>query len=223
MSRSLPFLRLAAARWLVAASLLLTACTISPAAPDANQLPGGDARGEVSAADPGPSFLTPAPGAPAIANPVLSFWAKVGRESRVSMYYAAQAGATDSTEFLRFRVRKRSLAYKPDGSPFAPGDSILITLTLVNASTLEVDFQPSGLVFSASNPADLKLSYLEADDDFNQDGVVNNVDARIERRLSAWKRESPASPWLKQASILSVGLDEVETKVHGFTSYAIAW
>jgi len=139
------------------------------------------------------------------------------------MYYAPRPGDSDSSEFVRFRVRKRSLAIKPDGTPFASGDSIRITMTLVNAATLEVDFQPSGLVFSAANPADLKMSYIEADDDFNHDGVVNVVDARIERRLAVWKRESPLSPWLKQSSILSVGLDEVETKVHGFTSYAIAW
>jgi hypothetical protein len=201
----------------------MVACHPAPSAPDAAADAQQDAAGNVVAADPGPSFIAPAPGAPAIANPVVSFWAKVGRESRVSMYYAARPGDTDSTEFLRFRVRKRSLAFRPDGTPFAPGDSVLITMTLVDPSTLEVEFQPSGLVFSSANPADLKMSYLEADDDFNHDGVINGVDARIERRLALWKRESALSPWLKQASILSVGLDEVETKVHGFTSYAIAW
>lgn len=209
--------------WLAVASLLVAACNHPFSSPDVD--PGSvDASTDAFAdGESGPTFISPAPDAPAIANPVIAFWAKVGVESRVSMYYAPRPGERDSSEFLRFRVRKRSLAYRPDGTPFAPGDSVLITMTLADPSTLEVEFQPSGLVFSRSNPADLKMSYLEADEDLNHDGVVNNVDARIERRLALWKREDSLSPWLKQATILTIGLDEVETKVYGFTSYAIAW
>ncbi|MBK6307802.1 MAG: hypothetical protein IPF47_19585 [Gemmatimonadetes bacterium] len=169
-----------------------------------------------------PTFLPSDPTAPAIANPVISFWAKRGVDQTVFMYYASRPGASDSSVFLRFRVRKRSLAFYPNGQPFANGDSVQITLTLSDAVNRIVDFQPSGLVFNSGNPADLKISYLEADDDYNQDGVVNGADTRLERTFRIWKLHA-SNPWAPQTSIVSRSLDEVETKVYNFTSYAIAY
>jgi hypothetical protein len=57
-----------------------------------------------------------------------------GEDSKVFMYYAPRPGDDDSTEFLRFRVRDRSLFERPDGSPIAVGDSILITIVVVDPS-----------------------------------------------------------------------------------------
>ncbi|MBK7832073.1 MAG: hypothetical protein IPJ56_06940 [Gemmatimonadetes bacterium] len=74
-------------------------------------------------------------------------------------------------------------------------------------------------MFSVGNPADLKISYLEADDDYNQDGVVNGADTRLERTFRIWKLHA-SNPWAPQTSIVSRSLDEVETKVYNFTSYA---
>lgn len=96
-------------------------------------------------------------------------------------------------------------------------------MTLVDTVHLEVDFQPAGLVFSTRDPAKLKMSFLEADKDLNNDGVVNRIDARLQRRLAIWKRELSTDPWLKQASVVSAINHEVESYVGGFTSYLIAW
>ena len=43
-----------------------------------------------------------------------------------------RAGRTDSTEYLRFRVRNRSLLRRPDGTSFGPNDSLLITLRVTD-------------------------------------------------------------------------------------------
>lgn len=169
------------------------------------------------------NLLTAAAGAPSIANPVVQFYAHAGEDEEVFMYYRSRPSGRDSTVFLRFRVPKRALLARPNGTPFATGDSIQITITLLDSVHLEVGFEPSGLTFSTSDPARLKLSFLEAEDDLNHDGTVNGSDATIQGLLSIWKRESATQPWMKQASVVSVGTHEVEANVTGFTSYAIAW
>jgi len=204
-------------------ALVLAACgRESASAPTALRVPDEGVGANAAASAALPTFIVADPAAPAIANPILSFWAKRGVESEVFMYYQALPGETDSTEFLRFRVRKRSLQTYPNGQPIAAGDSILITITVTDPINLVVNFQPSGLVFRAGEPAKLKMSYLEADDDYNRDGVVNNADLRTERKLKLW-RLHPPNPWAPQASFLSRSLDEVETYVPNFTSYAIAF
>lgn len=210
-----------ALRALACASVLAVACQDGstdklPFSPDANV-----AASRASSAST-PNFVNAASGAPTIANPVIAFWAKKGDASEVFMYYHALPGATDSSDFLRFRVRKKSLVNFPNGQPMAKGDSVLITITLVDPANLIVEFQPSGLTFSASDPAALRLSYLEADHDFNHDGVINGTDSQIERQLKLW-RLHPPNPWTPQTSALNRTLDEVETTVPNFTSYAIAY
>jgi hypothetical protein len=207
----------------IALTLVLAACGSEPASvPTALALPDEGVSANAATVAAVPTFVVADPAAPAIANPVISFWAKRGRESEVFMYYQALPGETDSSEFLRFRVRKRSLQNYPNGQPIAAGDSILITITLTDPVNLVVNFQPSGLVFRAGEPAKLKMSYLEADDDYNQDGIVNNADLRAERKLKLW-RLHPPNPWTPQLSVLNRTLDEVETYVPNFTSYAIAF
>lgn len=209
-----------ALRALACASVLVVACqdgssVKSPLSPVAISANGASSTST-------PNFVSAAPGAPSIANPVIAFWARKGFASEVFMYYHALPGAPDSSDFLRFRVRKKSLVNFPNGQPMAPGDSVLITITLVDPVNLIVEFQPAGLTFKASDPAALRLSYFEADHDFNHDGVINGVDSQIERQLKLW-RLHPPNPWTAQASALNQSLDEVETTVPNFTSYAIAY
>lgn len=180
------------------------------------------ATGLAATASASPTFLAPDPTAPAIANPIITFWAKKNVDTSVFMYYAPRPGTADSVVFLRFRVRKKSLAYYPNGTPFGPSDSVQITISFTDASTRTVEFQPAGLVFSAGNPAALKLSYLEASDDYNQDGVVNNADTQLSKSFKIWKLHPP-NPWASQSSKVSLSLHEVETSVFDFTSYAIAY
>jgi len=168
--------------------------------------------------------LRPAPGAPAIANPVVAFYAKKGEDREAFMYYRPDSSSgRDSAVFLRLRVRQRSLDQRPDGSPIAEGDSVLITITLVDAARLIVDCQPAGLRFSASDPADLKMSYLEADQDLNDDGSVNSSDQQLLGQLQIWRRETPDARWEPLQTEQSTETHEVESQISGFTSYAIAY
>lgn len=171
------------------------------------------------------NFLRPASDAPAIANPVVAFYARAGSDREAFMYYRPRpgGGGGDSTVFLRFRVPKDALLTRPDGTPFTADDSILITVTLSDPAHLGVDFQPSGLRFRTSDPAKLKLSFLEADEDYNGDGTVNGRDTAIQPLLAVWQRESSSAPWIRLSTVVSTEAHEVEATVLGFTSYVIAW
>jgi hypothetical protein len=169
-----------------------------------------------------PLMIRAAAGAPSIANPVVSFTATKGVDVEAVMWYRPRPGRTDSTMFVRFRVGKKSLLTRPDGSAIADGESVQITMTLVDPQHLVVDFQPAGLKFSVSDPADLRMSFLEADEDFNDDGVVNSADLAYEAALSMWRREMDTSPWAKIQSTETLEAHEVEAPITGFTSYAIA-
>lgn len=159
-----------------------------------------------------PNFLTASPSAPSIANPVISFWAKKGTDRSIRMVYTSRPGHNDSTTFLYFRVRAQSLVSRADGTPLANGDSVLITVTLVDPVHLKVDFQPSGLRFSQSHPATLKMSYAETAPFSVSPGV-----------LKIWRRESPLTPWLPLTSQVLEDANEVTTDIGGFTGYAIAY
>ena len=174
-------------------------------------------------ADGSPTFLTADPAAPTIANPVIAFWAKKGVDQSVRMYYHARPGHTDSATFMVFRVRARSLQNRPDGSAIAAGDSVLITVSLTDPAQLKLDFQPSGLRFADGDQAVLKLNFGETLRDLNGDGVVNALDAAIQKTFRIWRKESLLDPWQPLSSQLLTETNEIQANIAGFTGYACAY
>jgi hypothetical protein len=100
-------------RTLVVAALIALACTDSAGPPQ--QLPTGQLH-----------FLVQDATAPALLSDTASFYAKVGEDRRVELFYRGLTSDTGES-FLRFEVHAASLLKRPDGSSFQPGDSILIT------------------------------------------------------------------------------------------------
>jgi hypothetical protein len=170
-----------------------------------------------------PHFLRAASGAPSIANPTIKFYAKKGQRRTVFMLYHARPGQRDSTDLIRFRLRETSLLARPNGTPIRTGDSVLITLKLVDPVKLIVDFQPAGLRFNPQNPADLRIHWSETNPDVNRDGAVNQQDATLKQRLKIWRRESSTQPWMRTASVVNVPSEECELDLTGFTRYAVAY
>lgn len=168
-------------------------------------------------------FLRPAFNAPPLANPVVSFYAKRGVDQEVFMYYQSRPGRSDSSVFMRFRVRASSLDRRPDGTLIAAGDSVLITIRMSDPARLILDFQPSGLRFSAADPAELKLRFNEASHDFDGDGDEDADDARHRTELRMWRQEAPGLPWFRLASVIDLSVEEVTADILGFTGYAISY
>lgn len=170
-----------------------------------------------------PIFLQTAEGAPGIATPAVSFWAVKGQDREAFIWYNAQAGSNDSTKLVRFRVPKKSLCKRPDGSNIANGDSLQITMTVVDASRQQVTFEPAGLLFCSGKPAKLTMWWEQADHDFDDDGDIDAADIAWESLLSIWKQETPGAPWQKVATVIQPDSDQAEASITGFTSYLVAY
>jgi hypothetical protein len=162
-------------------------------------------------------------GAPPLVGTQASFWAKVGDGREVRLEYQGASPGVSGEDFLRFEVPGDGLMRKPDGGAFQPGDSILITLTVVDPVRFLFQFEPSGLQFSPDHPARLKIRYLHSDHDFNEDGVTNAADDAIEHVLDLWRREGSAAPWFRVGSVKFEELDEVDANILSFSEYALAW
>src|SRR5580765_4448897 len=59
-----------------------------------------------------------------------SFYAKKGEDRELRIFFQDDVGG-QGEEFLRLRVDAPTLLARPDGTLFAPGDSVLITVRVV--------------------------------------------------------------------------------------------
>jgi hypothetical protein len=169
------------------------------------------------------NYLRAASTAPPLANPVDSFWAVKGQDRRIRIYYQPSAPGEDSSQLLELKVPQQSLLRRPDGTLFATGDSILIKVTVIDPVHLVVQFEPSGLTFSASDPAQFKFEFGETDPDINDDGQVNATDDSLKTVLHLWRQETAADPWFQLSTNVDVSAEEVEADILGFTNYALAY
>ena len=149
--------------------------------------------------------------APALETTDTSFWAVKGQERELGIRFQGQGGPGTGSKFLEFKVSDNSLLRWPDGTLFQDGDSVEIHVT-VDAGLYVVDFEPAGLRFNPSEPAELELDYGEADEDF----LVR------EGEFDAWRQEISNQPWELIDSVQLEDLDEVEILLLGFTRYALA-
>jgi hypothetical protein len=159
---------------------------------------------------------------PELFNPEESFYAVRGEDREVRISFQ-DAGGGEGEEFLRLRVRPGSLQGNPDGTPIADGDSVLITVRVVDPANILFEMEPAGLTFNSSEPAELKIHYNHADHDFNEDGAVNLFDDQIKNQLSIWRQETPNDPFSKLGSVNVEESEEINADILGFTRYAIAY
>ena len=150
-----------------------------------------------------------------------SFWAVRGEDRELEMRSFPTPGDEDGEKFLELEIDDETLLRRPDGSSFAEGDSILITVTLDAGGRFIFDFQPSGLVFNPAEPAELKIRYVLGDDDFDGDGDVDDDDFAFEAQLAIWQREQSSDPFVRLPSI-EIGDDELKADLDGFTGFALA-
>ena len=163
-----------------------------------------------------------APTSPPILNPEQSFYAVQGEDRELRISFQDQAGG-EGEEFLRLRVRPNSLRALPDGSPIPPGDSVLITVRIVDPANILFEMEPSGLTFAPGEPAELKIHYNHADHDFNEDGSIDVFDAQIKTRLAIWRQELPTDPFVKLGSVNVEDQEEINADILGFSRYAISY
>ena len=160
--------------------------------------------------------------APPLYNAEASFYAVKGQDAEARIYFQDDQGRPGE-EYLRLRVDAPSLQALPDGSAIAEGDSVLITIRVVDPAKMLFEMEPSGLAFSADRPAELKIRYQEARGDLNDDGSVDSEDDDIESTMAIWRQETPSDPFVRVGTAVVKDLEEAEAELTGFSRYALAY
>lgn len=153
---------------------------------------------------------------------IVSFYAVKGQSSEQRLYTVKPDGSRDD-EYLRFTLDGKSLLARPDGTPFINGDSVLITISVVDQSRMMFQFEPSGLKFSPANPAELRISYAAAGGDLDNDGDHDSADDSLETRLAIWRQETPGTPFQRLSSLISTSDHDVRANLTGFSRYAVSY
>jgi hypothetical protein len=167
----------------------------------------------------GTHIIRQAATAPRLATYRVSFWAKRGTQKTIFVNYRRATGQWFPDPFLRFKIPINGLVAGAGGVPVARGDSVLITMT-IDTVLFKVDFEPSGLFFSASSPAQLAIWYKNADPDLNEDGIVDAGDEALREQLAFWYH---GKVWLKQWSKSDLTQLTVSGPIYHFSQYAVAW
>jgi hypothetical protein len=178
------------------------------------------------AAGPGggltPTIVALPAGAPPLYQASTSFYAKKGEDREGSLYFQDASGGPGE-RFARLRVRAASLLALPDGTPIGIGDSVLITLQVVDPTQLLVELDPGGLKFDPLAPATLELSYSVTGGDLDDDGQVSLADTVIAGKLGIWRQETAGAPFVLLPSTRLLDLEEVTAQLSGFSRYALAY
>ena len=147
-----------------------------------------------------------------------SFWAVRGEPRSVQINYLSSTGDTSSA-FLRLTTTDP--AYVPGVGDLAPGDSVLITVT-IDPDNIKVSLEPTGLLFG--DPGQLQISYGGADGDLNGDGVLDDTDSRIENQLlGLWYREGTDGMWERIPAVQVLPDKSFVSALPHFSEYAVCW
>ena len=188
----------------------------------------------LACSDSGPNVPPPVPNsqlqivlqdtaAPPLLADSVAFYAVLGQDREVRMYYQGASPSDTGDEFLRFKVPGDGLLRRPDGSLFQAGDSILISIKVLDPAKFAFDFQPTGLRFSPDHPAELTLEYAHSDHDYNDDGSVDAADTTIQTQLDIWQRQPTDTFWTRLQALNFESYYELDARIVHFTEHAIAW
>jgi hypothetical protein len=161
------------------------------------------------------------PTAPPLEAQHVSFWAKAGDTKHVEIRYVS-TNQYSGDKCLEFTIPSNGLYRKPDGTAFQKGDSVLITIDVVDPQHFDFRFAPSGLKFDPSHPAEMRVSYKWAAPDANGDGVVDSKDTALLNGMGIWGREADGEAWRRLSTDRDGSVEELRANIPGFSQYAMA-
>jgi len=159
---------------------------------------------------------------PQLFNTSASFYARTDRSNEAKLYFQT-AGGDRGDEFAVLKIDTGTLLASPDGTPYGPDDSVLITMRIVDPDLVQVELLPSGIRFSSSKPAELKLEYEETGGDLDGDGDHDAEDDEIEQRLSIWRQEKAGEAFVRIGTVKTEGARELRAFLTSFSRYAISY
>jgi hypothetical protein len=145
-----------------------------------------------------------------------SFWAVRGEERSLTLNYQSPSG---TSPFLRIGITDPAI--RPDGTPIAYGDSILITV-IVDPTNIRVALEPTGLKLGTETTFD--MWWTGANGDLDGNGQVDAQDAEIEQQwLGLWYQEGADTPWTPIPAEKSLAEKRLHALLQHFSGYAVSW
>ena len=161
------------------------------------------------------TFVRVDPEAPPLTAHEVTFWAVRGESREVQISY--DATLYGNGKCLLFRV-------PADAVPLgvAPGDSVRITIRVMDAEEFRFEFEPEGLQFDPDHPAQLEIRYRWADPDWDGDGDVDPRDLVLSETFGLWRKAPTGSSWERVTANRRRDILEIHAPIVGFTQYALA-
>jgi len=138
-----------------------------------------------------------------------SFWAVRGEQAEGSMELS------NGEDYVRLRLDDNTLLARPDGRPFLNGDSVLITIRVVNADQLLFELQPEGLRFNPLDPAELRIRYLDA--------AELDAGATDDDEINIWRQPTLGDLFERLGTARFKSEGELRADLNGFSRYAVAY
>lgn len=161
------------------------------------------------------TFVRFDPEGPRLKSYEVAFWAVHGQDREVQISY--DSGLYGNGKCLLFRVPADAV---PIG--VAPGDSVRVTIRVVDQDQFRFEFLPDGLQFDPEHPARLEIRYRWADPDYDGDGDVDARDLVISETFGLWRMTGAAGQWERVPAERKRDQVEIHATVMGFTQYALA-
>ena len=150
--------------------------------------------------------------APPLLSTSVTFTACRGSNAEGRLFFDNGSGG-EGAEFARLRIGSNSLLRRPEGTTFGQDECVEVTMSVPDPTRLEIALEPTGLVFSNDDPAELRLDYGEAE----------GITADIEAQLAIWRQEAPGQPYVRLGTVVFDDLDEAEADLFGFSRYALSY
>lgn len=200
---------------LAASAMIAVACSDSNSDDD-----GGTPPGELT-------VLRLPPTAPELCSDTVSaLFTKrnTGGPQEIALQFQGDGGCGDNgKDFLRLRLERNSLLARPDGSPINVGDTITIRIKWVGSDSVLFEMQPTGLTFSPTAMARLRIQYDECHGDLNGDDQEDEDDDAIEGRLSVYRQEQLGDDFFRVTDTRVEDEDRIDADLPGFSRYMIAY
>jgi hypothetical protein len=215
----------------LAAIIVIAACT-DPLAPDVGREPpdlapwvwhlSADRTGD-GAADSELHIVEVSASAPPLVTYEASFWACGWRSQNLLFHYSSAPSDGGSRVFLELTIPQKSITRWPSGRHFRWYHCVEIGVK-IDPNHLVAQFEPSGLKFSQELPAQLRISYREANFDLNGDGVVDVKDEQIrDRELGLWRLPHENGVWQRIGSVHVKDAKRFDAKLYQFSQYGVAY
>jgi hypothetical protein len=161
-----------------------------------------------------------APDAPTLDQTEITFWMVRGEQREVEIRYLLVNGYNGKC--LRLVIPAEAPLRDAEGRNIAPGDSVQVTVRVLDPELFLFELEPAGLLLNPAHPARLEIRYRWMSLDVNGDGRVDAKDDLLAGSFRLWAQNPETLRWSSVPSTRLSNIQEIHAPISVFTRYALA-